>query len=154
MAPRVMKIPTTEEVAAYAASLGFKLDPDYFLDYWEQRGWKFKGGVPMVSWQATIRQWKRMETARLAGTAPEPQKSAADLRREEAAQRQAQVIEDHAGRIVALRSWLEEGKPCPFSTNPQEDIERIKDKVRDNYGPAGIDALRAAVIKLKRGGQS
>ncbi len=154
MPPRVMPVPSAQEVAAYAASIGFKLDADYFLDYWEARGWMMKSGVPMRSWQATVRNWARMEKARLAGTAPEPQKSPADLRREEAAQRRAEVIEEHAGRIVALRSWLEEGKECPFSSNPQEDIDRIKDKIRDQYGPKGFEDLRAAVIKIKRGGRS
>lgn len=82
-----------------------------------------------------------------------PQKSQAELLRDEADERRNRVICEHAGRIIALQSWIKSGSNCPFSANPQEDIERIKIKIQDHYGPRGIDELRTEVIKLKRGGK-
>ena len=147
-----MQIPTVGEVAAYAAEIGFKLDPDHFIDYWEERGWKFKGGVPMASWKATVRNWKRMDAQRQStpSTASTPQ-DPAEARRQEAARRRAAVIQESAQRIIAMRSWIESGKPCPYSNDPQEEIDREKTKIRDHYGPAGIDDLRRAVNELKKG---
>lgn len=54
---RVFVKPTADEIAAYAASIGFVLDPTEFLDHYESNGWKV-GRNPMKDWKATVRKWK------------------------------------------------------------------------------------------------
>ena len=148
-AARVMAIPSAEEVEVYATSIGFKVNGGYFVDYWEQRGWMVKPGIPMRSWQATIRNWQRMEQAKHAGTiAPQPP-NPADARKLEAARRRAEVIVEAAGRIRAMRSWLKSGMACPWSTDPQGEIDADVAKIRDHYGPAGVDELRKVVKELE-----
>lgn len=148
--PRTMPIPTSAEVAAYAAEIGFRLDPGHFLDYWEERGWKFKGGVPMASWKATIRNWKRMDAQRLSSPpATSSPRDPAASRRQEAAQRRDAVIRESAQRIVAMLSWMESGEKCPYFSDPQDEIEREKAKIEDHYGPLGIQDLRKAVAELR-----
>lgn len=51
--------PTPKEAEGYAAGIGFKLDGARFVDYYEARGWKYKGGVAMKDWKAAVRTWKR-----------------------------------------------------------------------------------------------
>jgi len=50
--------PTPEQAAEYAISIGFVLDGQHFIDYYEARGWKYKGGVKMKDWKAAVRTWK------------------------------------------------------------------------------------------------
>lgn len=52
-----------EYAAAYVESRGIALgsvdfDPDYFVDYYESKGWKV-GKAPMKDWKATVRNWLR-----------------------------------------------------------------------------------------------
>jgi hypothetical protein len=54
----MMTPPTPDEVTAYALSIGFTLDGNLFCDHYEARGWKYNGGVKMVSWKAAVRTWK------------------------------------------------------------------------------------------------
>lgn len=149
-AVRSIQPPSPDEVAAYAASIGFTLDGGYFVDYWETRGWMVRPGIPMRSWQAAVRNWKRMDDARNGGSTM--RLSPAEEKKREANARRLRVIEEAAGRIIALRSWLEDGDTCPYSKTPKEDIEREKDKIRDHFGPQGIEDLRKAVVELKRKG--
>ena len=145
-----MPRPAPADVEAYAESIGFKVDGGYFVDYWEQRGWFVKPGIPMRSWQATIRNWQRMEKAKAGGTAAmQPQRSPAEIRMDEIAQRRAKVIEEAAERCVAMRSWIKAKKPCPWSKNPQAEVDAEKDKIFDHYGQKGADDLRAAVRRLE-----
>lgn len=51
--------PAPEEVEEYARSIGFALDGGRFCDYYESRGWKYKGNVAMRDWKAAVRNWKR-----------------------------------------------------------------------------------------------
>ncbi len=52
--------PTSAEVHEYAASIGFELDGEAFVDYYETRGWRPNGcRVQMKSWKAAVRTWKR-----------------------------------------------------------------------------------------------
>lgn len=53
--------PTLEEVAAYCRERKNDIDPQFFIDYQEARGWRLKGGQVMKDWKATIRTWERME---------------------------------------------------------------------------------------------
>jgi len=52
--------PTSEEVSEYAKSIDFILDGQVFLDFYEARGWKYKGGVAMKDWKAAVRTWKHV----------------------------------------------------------------------------------------------
>ena len=57
-----------EYAAAYAESRGIALgsvdfDPDYFVDYYESKGWKV-GKAPMKDWKATVRNWLRSSKPR------------------------------------------------------------------------------------------
>lgn len=57
--------PTAEELKAYALEIDYNLDPEAFLDYYNQNGWvigKFK--TKMKDWKAAVRQWKRHDQAR------------------------------------------------------------------------------------------
>lgn len=53
--------PSPEEAEAYARSIGFELDGGRFCDYYETRGWKYKGNVAMRDWKAAVRNWKRSD---------------------------------------------------------------------------------------------
>lgn len=48
--------PTREEVAAYIAEKGYRVDPDRWLAYYESNGWKV-GKNPMKDWRAAVRTW-------------------------------------------------------------------------------------------------
>ncbi len=50
--------PKPEDVTAYARSIGFELDGQYFCDRYEANGWKV-GRAPMKNWQAAVRTWKK-----------------------------------------------------------------------------------------------
>jgi len=52
-------IPTIEEIREFCAKRKNKIDPEYFLEYQNARGWKFKTGLPMKSWKATIITWEK-----------------------------------------------------------------------------------------------
>lgn len=51
--------PSPKEAQDYAESIGFRLDGARFVDFYEARGWKYKGGVQMKNWKAAVRTWKR-----------------------------------------------------------------------------------------------
>lgn len=50
--------PTLEEVQKYIEENNYKIDHQYFYDYYESNGWKV-GKNPMKDWKATIRNWHR-----------------------------------------------------------------------------------------------
>ena len=53
------KPPTPEEVREYATTINFNIDAEYFVDYYEGRGWFLKVGQKMKSWKAVVRTWKK-----------------------------------------------------------------------------------------------
>lgn len=56
---RDMKPPTIEEAKLYAAKIGLPdSEAEAWMDHFESNGWKV-GRSPMVSWQASVRTWKR-----------------------------------------------------------------------------------------------
>ena len=57
-------IPTLEEIQNYCNERQNKINPEYFLDYYTARDWKFNDGVKMKDWKATIRYWERLEKNR------------------------------------------------------------------------------------------
>ena len=40
-------------------------------------------------------------------------------------------------------------KPCPWSRDPQGEIDADVAKIRDHYGPDGVDELRKVVKELE-----
>lgn len=49
--------PRVDEVSDYAASIGFNLKGQKFLDHYDSNGWMV-GKTPMKDWKATVRKWK------------------------------------------------------------------------------------------------
>ena len=52
--------PTMEDVQAYIAEKGYRIDPQRFIDHYEANGWRV-GRNPMKSWQAAVRTWAKNE---------------------------------------------------------------------------------------------
>lgn len=52
--------PTIEEIEYYAESIGYKLEGQRFIDYYDSNGWKV-GKNHMKDWKATVRSWKRRD---------------------------------------------------------------------------------------------
>lgn len=50
--------PTIEEIKAYVFNRNLNVDPEYFYDYYEAKGWKV-GKDTMKDWQAAARNWHR-----------------------------------------------------------------------------------------------
>jgi hypothetical protein len=75
--------PTKEEVADYARSIGFKLDGEGFLAYYEARGWKYGPGRPMVDWKSAVVTWKKRAEPSAMIQPPRPPKPAEVLPRDE-----------------------------------------------------------------------
>jgi phage replication O-like protein O len=51
--------PAPQEVTEYAKTISFTIDGQDFFDYYEARGWKYKGNVAMKDWKAAVRTWKK-----------------------------------------------------------------------------------------------
>ena len=51
--------PTKDEVAEYINEIKAGIDPNGFIDYYEARGWKLKGGETVKDWKACVRTWSR-----------------------------------------------------------------------------------------------
>ena len=49
--------PTPTEVSDYGKTIGFELDGEHFVAYYETRGW-MAGRQKMKSWRAAVRTWK------------------------------------------------------------------------------------------------
>ena len=54
--------PTINEIKEYCAERENKIDPAYFFDYYETKGWKV-GKHKMTDWKACIRNWERKDPA-------------------------------------------------------------------------------------------
>jgi uncharacterized protein YdaU (DUF1376 family) len=50
--------PEPQEVTDYARSIGFELDGEQFVAYYQTRGWKV-GKDMMVDWQSAVVTWKK-----------------------------------------------------------------------------------------------
>lgn len=50
--------PSIEDVETYCKNNGYELDAQYFIDYYESKGWLI-GKNPMKDWKAAIRMWAR-----------------------------------------------------------------------------------------------
>lgn len=51
--------PTPEEVRAYAAERGLRMDPEDFCDYYGAQGWKLSNGNPMKDWRLAANRWAK-----------------------------------------------------------------------------------------------
>jgi hypothetical protein len=68
-----MKPPTPEEVEAYAKTIDFKINGEVFCDYYEVGGWVYgKNKIPIKSWKACVRTWKRYNKERAAQNGQPP----------------------------------------------------------------------------------
>jgi hypothetical protein len=67
--------PTVEEVQMQMAKVGFEVGDcrgkaEQFIAHYAARGWKYKGGVKMVSWQHAVTTWKKYDEERNGSSAP------------------------------------------------------------------------------------
>ena len=53
------KRPTVEEVATYCDEMGYKFDPEKFVDFYTANGWVQGKNKPIKDWQAAVRNWHR-----------------------------------------------------------------------------------------------
>jgi hypothetical protein len=51
--------PTSEEVQEYCEQRKNGIEPETFIDYYQARGWKLKGGQSVKDWKACLRTWER-----------------------------------------------------------------------------------------------
>ena len=56
------KKPDIEAVKAYCKEKNILIDADYFVNYYESKGWKV-GKAPMKDWKAAVRNWARNDKA-------------------------------------------------------------------------------------------
>ena len=70
--------PTPEQVTEYAKSIGFNLDGEEFVDHYEANGWMVRPRMPMASWKATVRTWKRMRAKWSGADSLESQETSQD----------------------------------------------------------------------------
>lgn len=52
------KPPTVEEVREYCTERHNGIDPQAFLDFYNQSGWKRGKGLPVTDWKACVRTWE------------------------------------------------------------------------------------------------
>jgi len=65
------KKPPVDMVKTYASSIGFPINAERFVDYYETNGWKV-GKNPMKSWQAAVRTWFSRYKENNPGFTPKP----------------------------------------------------------------------------------
>lgn len=69
--PKRFVPPTVEEVRVYCSEKNYTgVDPEYFVDYYQMRGWVLTNGKKMVDWKAAVRNWVRMDRDRKRKNAP------------------------------------------------------------------------------------
>lgn len=59
--------PTVDEVRAFCAEKGINIDPERFVDYYTQQGWRLSNGNHMKDWEAAVRNWGRNEWSGKSG---------------------------------------------------------------------------------------
>ena len=53
--------PSLEEVTEYIKEIGADIDPRYFIDFNQMRGWKLKSGQKISDWKACVRTWNKKD---------------------------------------------------------------------------------------------
>jgi hypothetical protein len=125
MAKRFKK-PSAAEAVEYAASIGFKLDGEAFVDYYDSVGWVVGAGrKPMKNWQAAIRTWKRNQKA--DGTL---QSTDSD-----------RYMKEAISRIRTMQQYVRSNVPYQGG-NPKDAMRRYWRGLRDKHGPKFIDELK------------
>ena len=71
--------PTIEEIKAYCDERKNNIDPEYFFDYTEARGWML-GKAHMKDWKATIRYWERKEKEKNENSQPKQEPKNQELK--------------------------------------------------------------------------
>ena len=71
--------PTIEEIKAYCDKRKNNIDPEYFFDYNEARGWML-GKTHMKDWKATIRTWDRKEKEKNENSKPKQEPKNQELK--------------------------------------------------------------------------
>jgi len=84
--------PTREELAAYIAEKGYKVDADRWMAYYESNGWKV-GRNPMKDWKAAVRTWA-------SNGFDKPAKPAKVVSGQDYEQR------DYSGKTAAMPDWM------------------------------------------------
>ncbi len=52
--------PSISEISGYCVEKGYtEIDAEYFWNYYQARGWKYKTGQPMKDWKAAIQTWRK-----------------------------------------------------------------------------------------------
>ena len=51
--------PRVSDVAAYCREKGYNVDAEKFVNYYEARGWRLRGGLPVRSWKACCTTWHK-----------------------------------------------------------------------------------------------
>lgn len=59
--------PSPEQVTAYSASIGIRLEGQEFIDHYQSNGWKV-GKASMKDWQAAVRTWGRDPRRKISPT--------------------------------------------------------------------------------------
>lgn len=65
--------PTADEVRAYCAERGNRVDAQAFVDFYAAKGWKV-GSAPMKDWKAAVRTWEQRDTAQRQSPRPNRQR--------------------------------------------------------------------------------
>lgn len=53
------RAPTVEEVRAYCRERNNGIDPEYFVNYYENRGWYLSKGIKMRDWKRAVITWEK-----------------------------------------------------------------------------------------------
>ena len=56
--PSKFRKPAIEEIKAYCQEKGYRIDAEYFFDYYESVNWK-RGNTPIKSWKHTLATWNK-----------------------------------------------------------------------------------------------
>ena len=56
--------PTVDEVAAYCAQEGYRIDAEKFVAFYSRSGWKLHSGLAVTDWRACVRYWARQDAER------------------------------------------------------------------------------------------
>lgn len=63
--------PTADEVRAYCAERGNRVDAQAFVDFYAAKGWKV-GSSPMKDWKAAVRTWEKRDAERKQAATSRP----------------------------------------------------------------------------------
>lgn len=123
--------PSAAEAVEYAASIGFKLDGEAFVDYYEQVGWVVgKGQKPMKNWQAAIRTWKRNQKADGCLQVTDSDR----------------YLQEAIARTRTIQQYVRNGYEYE-STDPRVALRRYWTALRDKHGEEFIVKLKEELKK-------